>query len=197
MSGRSSAAPRRRRRPSSPHERRALALAGLGIDREDVHPRPFDREIGRRRPGDAGDAAIGSTAASGRIAIREGARPTMNGRFPRKLAGWSPSRGDRRVAEHHVGRAFERGPSAVHVGRRAREADETAVRLRIEIKAVAAKRQERDSRRRLGLAGVELLQKWAAAVVLAAEQSIDGEDAVIGRATEHRMADAAPAPEAT
>ena len=69
-------------------------------------------------------------------------------------------------------------------------ADETAVGLRVKIEAVAAQGHERHARRHFAVAGIELLQERAAAVVFAAERSIDGEDAMIGRAAEHRLGDA-------
>jgi hypothetical protein len=68
--------------------------------------------------------------------------------------------------------------------------DETAVGLGIEVESVAAQRHERHARRHFGVARIELLQERAAPVVFAAERRIDGEDAVIGRAAEHRPGDA-------
>ncbi len=85
---------------------------------------------------------------------------------------------------------FNAGPSAVTLVGDARMADETAVGLRIKIEAVAAQGHERHARRHLAVARIELLEERAAAVIFAAEHRIDGEDAMIGRAAQHRLRNA-------
>jgi len=95
------------------------------------------------------------------------------------------------LAEQNVGRAFERRSVGGHIERHGRFAEKnSAVGLRIEVETVAAQRHERHAGRHFAVARVELLQERAAPVVFAAEQRIDGEDAVVGRAPEHRLGDA-------
>ena len=94
------------------------------------------------------------------------------------------------LAKQNIRRALQRRSLGGHVGRHAGMADETAVGLRIEIEAVAAQRHERHARRHLAVARIEFFEEWTAAVVFAAEQRIDGEHAMVGRAAEHRLGDA-------
>ena len=92
-------------------------------------------------------------------------------------------------SQQNIGRALQRRPIGGDIGGRAGKADETPVRLRIEIKTVAAQRQERHVGRHLAGARIEPRQERAAAVIFAARQRIDGEHAMIGRTAKHRVAD--------
>src|SRR5208282_4008266 len=96
------------------------------------------------------------------------------------------------LAEQDVVCALELRSFGGHIEWHARFLENNgAVRLRIKIEAVAAQRHERHARRDFAVARVELLQEWAAPVVFTAEEKISRPDAVVGRAAEGRLFDAA------
>ena len=175
-----------------PAQRRgALSFTGVGGDAIDVHLRALDRPIGRRARDDTCHPPVQDDVRLGR-----------DGDARRRAAGDEAvdvGEGDRAqsgvamvdLPEQDVRCAFQRRSVGGHIERHARLVeDNRAVRLRIEVEAVAAQRQERHARRHFALAPIELLEERAAPVVFAAKQIVSRPDAVIGRAAERRLFDA-------
>ena len=92
-------------------------------------------------------------------------------------------------AEHQVGGALERRTIRGDAGRRARLADEAAIGLGVFVDAVAAQCQERGAWRHLAVALVQPAQERTAAVELTAGQIVPIEDAMVGNAAQHGVAD--------
>ena len=92
-------------------------------------------------------------------------------------------------AEHQIGCALQRRSFCRDAGGRARLADKTAVGLRIFVDAVATQRQERRPWRHFAFPLIKPAQEGAATVELVAEAFVPIEDAVVGRAAQHGVAD--------
>src|SRR5207248_531227 len=92
-------------------------------------------------------------------------------------------------AKYEISRALERRSFCRDAGGRARLADKTAVGLRIFVDAVATQRQERRPWRHFAFPLIKPAQEGAATVELVAEAFVPIEDAVVGRAAQHGVAD--------
>src|ERR1700761_2884799 len=95
--------------------------------------------------------------------------------------------------DHQIGRAFQRWTFTGDSSRRARFADESAVRLCELVIAIAAQREECNTRRDLAVAFVEATQKRTTAVEFIVEALVPIVDAMVGSAAQHSVADIAGA----
>jgi hypothetical protein len=94
------------------------------------------------------------------------------------------------AVEDHVLGAAQRGGIVAHAGRLARRADEAPVRLGILVVLVGADRHHIDAGDEVVRSSIEALEERKGAVELAADQHrVGDDDALVGRAAQHSMAD--------
>ena len=136
----------------------ALPLAGVGGDAIDLDLRALDRPVGRRAANDArhppvqDDFRLGRDGDARRLAAGDEAVNLGEGDRAQSRVAMVD------LAEQDVRRAFQRRSIGGYVERHARLVeDNSAVRLRVEVEAIAAQSQERNPRRHFRVASIELL----------------------------------------
>ena len=142
-------------------DRGTHALARVRRHAKDLNGRVRDRAIGRRAGGKSGDEPV-----ERHLRLRHDIEPRRLAAGDETVDLAERARMERdlavvELAEHQVGRAAQLRALAGDAGRRAGAGDETAVRLRELVVAVAAQGQERGAGHDVGLAAVEALQERA------------------------------------